>query len=187
MNIPGFVLRVFSDDHHVAMRMKVVVGKALKGQTPAFAKNMRYIVFRPYWNIPLDITRSDVIPGIRKDSHYLSRKGFEVTDQKGNIMTRGTTSATALRRMQSGQLMVRQKPGPSNALGLVKFMFPNEYDVYLHSTPTPELFKRSRRDFSHGCIRVEMPAELAAWLLRDQPKWTLETIKAAMDTQPVRR
>jgi murein L,D-transpeptidase YcbB/YkuD len=184
VNIPGFVLRLFSDDHHVAMRMRVVVGKALQGQTPVFAKNMRYIIFRPYWNIPLDITRTDIIPGIHKNAHYLVHKGYEVTDQKGHIMTSGTTSAAALARMQSGQLMVRQKPGPSNALGLVKFMFPNEYDVYLHSTPTPQLFKRSRRDFSHGCIRVEMPAELAAWLLRDQPKWTLETIKAAMNTGP---
>jgi murein L,D-transpeptidase YcbB/YkuD len=80
--------------------------------------------------------------------------------------------------------MVRQKPGPSNALGLVKFIFPNEYDVYLHSTPSPQLFNRSRRDFSHGCIRVEKPAELAAWLLRDQPKWTLENIQAAMQSGP---
>lgn len=184
VNIPGFVLRVFSDDHHVAMRMKVVVGKALRHQTPVFAKNMKYIIFRPYWNIPLDITRTDVVPGIRKNSHYLARKGFEVTDQSGRVITRGAVTASTLAQMKSGKLMVRQRPGPSNSLGLVKFMFPNEYDVYLHSTPAPELFKRSRRDFSHGCIRVEMPAELAAWLLRDQPKWTLENIKAAMQSGP---
>jgi len=89
-----------------------------------------------------------------------------------------------LAEIKSGRLLVRQKPGPRNALGLVKFIFPNEFDVYLHSTPAPQLFNQSRRDFSHGCIRVEKPAELAAWLLRDQPKWTLEKVKAAMDSGP---
>lgn len=184
VNIPGFMLRVFSEDHHVALRMNVVVGKALQHQTPVFAKNMKYIIFRPYWNVPLDITRADIIPGIHKNSHYLARKGFEVTDQNGRVITKGAVNAATLAQIESGRLMVRQKPGPSNSLGLVKFMFPNEYDVYLHSTPAPELFKRSRRDFSHGCIRVEKPAELAAWLLRDQPKWTLESIKAAMQSGP---
>jgi len=184
VNIPGFMLRVFSGDHQVAMRMRVVVGKALRHQTPVFAKNMKYIIFRPYWNIPLDITRTDVVPGIRRNSHYLARKGFEVTDQTGRVITRGAVRASTLAQVKSGRLMVRQRPGPSNSLGLVKFMFPNEYDVYLHSTPAPELFKRSRRDFSHGCIRVEKPEELAAWLLRDQPKWTLENIKAAMQSGP---
>jgi murein L,D-transpeptidase YcbB/YkuD len=89
-----------------------------------------------------------------------------------------------LAEIKSGRLLVRQKSGPRNALGLVKFMFPNEFDVYLHSTPAPQLFNQSRRDFSHGCIRVEKPAELAAWLLQDQPKWTLENIKAAMQSGP---
>jgi murein L,D-transpeptidase YcbB/YkuD len=89
-----------------------------------------------------------------------------------------------LAEIKSGRLLVRQKPGPRNALGLVKFMFPNEFDVYLHSTPAPQLFNQSQRDFSHGCIRVEKPAELAAWLLQDQPKWTLENIKAAMQSGP---
>jgi murein L,D-transpeptidase YcbB/YkuD len=184
VNIPGYMLRVFSEDHRVAIHMKVVVGKAIRNQTPVFAKNMRYIVFRPFWNIPLDITRADVIPGLRKNSHYLAHKGFEVTDQSGRVITRGAVSTAGLAQLHSGKLMVRQKPGPSNSLGLVKFMFPNEYEVYLHSTPAPQLFKRSRRDFSHGCIRVEMPAELAAWLLRDQPKWTLDTVRAAMNTGP---
>lgn len=89
-----------------------------------------------------------------------------------------------LAEIKSGKLMVRQKPGQSNALGLVKFIFPNEFDVYLHSTPSPLLFNQSRRDFSHGCIRVEKPAELAAWLLRDQPAWTLEKVRAAMQSGP---
>ncbi len=91
---------------------------------------------------------------------------------------------TQLAQLRSGKLLVRQRPGPSNSLGLIKFMFPNEYNVYLHSTPAQQLFAQSRRDFSHGCIRVEDPAALAAWLLRDQPKWTPDAVKAAMQSGP---
>jgi murein L,D-transpeptidase YcbB/YkuD len=183
VNIPGFKLRVFSD-HTIALRMNVVVGKALNYQTPVFAKEMKYIVFRPYWNLPLDITRAQIVPKLLRDRHYLARKGFEATDQDGHIVAAGAVSKAMLAEIKSGRLLVRQKPGPRNALGLVKFMFPNEFDVYLHSTPAPQLFNQSQRDFSHGCIRVEKPAELAAWLLQDQPKWTLENIKAAMQSGP---
>jgi murein L,D-transpeptidase YcbB/YkuD len=184
VNIPGFKLRVFSDDHTVALQMNVVVGKALNHQTPVFAKEMKYIIFRPYWNLPLDIVRAEIVPKLLRDPHYLARKGFEATDQNGHIVSAGAVSRATLAEIKSGRLLVRQKPGPRNALGLVKFMFPNEFDIYLHSTPAPELFNQSRRDFSHGCIRVEKPAELAAWLLKDQPKWTLEKIKAAMLSSP---
>jgi murein L,D-transpeptidase YcbB/YkuD len=184
VNIPGFKLRVFSDDHTIALRMKVVVGKALNHQTPIFAREMKYIIFRPYWNLPLDITRAEIVPKLLRDPNYLARKGFEATDQSGHIVAAGAVSQSMLAEIKSGRLLIRQKPGPRNALGLVKFMFPNEFDIYLHSTPAPELFNRSRRDFSHGCIRVEKPAELAAWLLHDQPKWTLENIKAAMQSGP---
>jgi murein L,D-transpeptidase YcbB/YkuD len=174
---------VFSD-HTIALRMNVVVGKALNYQTPVFAKEMKYIVFRPYWNLPLDITRAQIVPKLLRDPRYLARKGFEATDQDGHIVAAGAVSKAMLAEIKSGRLLVRQKPGPRNALGLVKFMFPNEFDVYLHSTPAPQLFNQSQRDFSHGCIRVEKPAELAAWLLQDQPKWTLENIKAAMQSGP---
>jgi len=184
VNIPGFKLRVFSDDHTVALQMNVVVGKALNHQTPVFAKEMKYIIFRPYWNLPLDIVRAEIVPKLLRDPHYLARKGFEATDQNGHIVSAGAVSRATLAEIMSGRLLVRQKPGPRNALGLVKFMFPNEFDVYLHSTPAPQLFNQSRRDFSHGCIRVEKPAELAAWLLKDQPKWTLGKIKAAMLSGP---
>jgi hypothetical protein len=119
-----------------------------------------------------------------KEPTLPGQKGFEATDQNGHIVGAGAVSQAMLAEIKSGRLLVRQKPGPRNALGLVKFMFPNEFDVYLHSTPAPELFNQSRRDFSHGCIRVEKPAELAAWLLQDQPKWTLEKIKAAMQSGP---
>src|ERR1700677_2428085 len=184
VNIPEFVLRVFSPDHRIAMRMNDIVGKAVRHETPVFAEDMKYIIFRPYWNVPLSITRAEIIPAIQKDGGYLAKKGFEVTDQSGNIVTSGAVSADVLAQLRSGKLLVRQKPGPSNSLGLIKFIFPNEHNVYLHSTPAQSLFSQSRRDFSHGCIRLEKPAELAAWLLRDQPKWTLDAVKAAMQSGP---
>ncbi len=184
VNIPEFVLRVFSSDHRIAMRMNVVVGKAVRHETPVFGKDMKYIVFRPYWNVPLSITRAEIIPALLKDGSYLARKNFEVTDQNGRIVTSGAVSAEVLAQLRSGKLLVRQRPGPANSLGLVKFMFPNEHNVYLHSTPAPQLFSQSRRDFSHGCIRVEKPVELAAWLLQDQPQWTLDAVRAAMQSGP---
>ncbi len=183
VNIPEFLLRTFESDHKIAMRMEVVVGKKL-AQTPVFAKEMQYIVFRPYWNVPRDITIAEVVPDIRKNSRYLAHENLEITDQAGRVVTTGAVSANILAQLRSGKLLVRQRPGPTNSLGLVKFIFPNEQDVYLHSTPAPELFSQARRDFSHGCIRVEKPVELAAWLLQDQPKWTQESISAAMNSGP---
>jgi len=182
VNIPEFVLRVFSPDHRIALRMNVVVGKAVRNETPVFAKDMKYIVFRPYWNVPYSITRGEIIPSLAKDSGYLARKNFEITDQSGRVVTSAAVSADVLAQLRSGKLLVRQRPGPTNSLGLVKFMFPNEHNVYLHSTPSQALFSESRRDFSHGCIRVEKPAELAAWLLQGQPKWTLDAVRAAMQS-----
>jgi murein L,D-transpeptidase YcbB/YkuD len=184
VNIPEFVLRVFSPDHRIALRMNVVVGKAVRNETPVFAQDMKYIVFRPYWNVPYSITRGEIIPALAKDSGYLARKNFEITDQSGRVVTSGAVSAEVMAQLRSGKLLVRQKPEPTNSLGLVKFMFPNEHNVYLHSTPAPQLFAQSRRDFSHGCIRVEKPAELAAWLLQDQPEWTLDAVQAAMQSGP---
>jgi murein L,D-transpeptidase YcbB/YkuD len=184
VNIPEFVLRVFSPDHRIALRMNVVVGKAVRNETPVFAKDMKYIVFRPYWNVPYSITRGEIIPALTKDSGYLARKNFEITDQSGRIVTSSAVSADVLAQLRSGKLLVRQRPGPTNSLGLVKFMFPIEHNVYLHSTPAQALFSESRRDFSHGCIRVQKPAELAAWLLQGQPKWTLDAVKTAMQSGP---
>jgi murein L,D-transpeptidase YcbB/YkuD len=104
-----------------------------------------------------------------------------VTTISGTVVTDGTVSDDVLSQLRSGALTIRQKPGPKNALGLVKFIFPNHYNVYLHSTPAPELFLKARRDFSHGCIRVEDPVALAAWVLRDRPEWTVDKIRAAMN------
>lgn len=184
VNIPEFVLRVFAKDQKVALRMNVIVGKAYQHKTPVFAKDMRYIVFRPYWNVPPSIVRGEVVPAIEKNRNYIASKNFEVTDHSGKVITSGTISDSVLAQLRAGRLSVRQKPGPDNALGLVKFLFPNEHSVYLHSTPAPQLFSQARRDFSHGCIRVQKPAELAAYILRNQPPWTLEKVRAAMQSGP---
>ena len=183
-NIPEFVVRGFDADHKVAFSSNVVVGKAMRTQTPVFAKDMKYIVFRPYWNITPSITRGEIVPHLTKDRSYLARKNMEITDSGGKVITDGAVSDAVLAQLRAGKLMVRQKPGKDNSLGLVKFIFPNENNVYLHSTPAQELFSRSRRDFSHGCVRVEKPAELAAYLLRDQPPWTLEKVQQAMQSGP---
>ncbi len=183
-NIPEFVLRAFTADHKVALRMNVVVGKAVRNQTPVFARDMKYIVFRPYWNVPPSITRGEIVPSIIKNRNYIASKGFEVTDQAGNVITSGPISDEILAQLRSGKLAVRQKPGPTNALGLVKFIFPNSNNVYMHDTPSSQFFSPARRDFSHGCIRLQRPADLAAYLLRNQPPWTPEKVKAAMQSGP---
>jgi murein L,D-transpeptidase YcbB/YkuD len=183
VNIPEFRLRAFDGGEKVALAMNVVVGKAAPTQTPVFTDSIEFIVFRPYWNVPPGILRRSVIPGIEKSSGYIEGQRFEVTDSSGRPVAASGDVAAGLR---SGKYSIRQKPGPKNALGLIKFMFPNAHSVYLHSTPSTELFSRSRRDFSSGCIRVEKPAELAVFLLRDQPnggqQWTVEKAQAAMDS-----
>ena len=182
VNIPDFRLRALDENNNVAMEMRVVVGKAMRTQTPVFTRDMTYVVFRPYWNVPPSILRSEIVPAIQRDRSYIARKNYEVATYDGKVVTSGNISDDVLAQLRAGKLMVRQKPGPANALGLVKMIFPNEHNVYLHSTPSPELFSRSRRDFSHGCIRVEKPAELAAWALRNNPGWTLERVKQQMQS-----
>jgi len=181
VNIPDFRLRALDENRKVALEMRVVVGKAMTTETPVFTRDMTFVVFRPYWNVPPGILRRTMLPAIKKDRNYVAAKNFEVTTLDGKFVTSGQISDEVLAQLQSGKLAVRQKPGPDNALGLIKMMFPNEYHVYLHSTPSTELFSRSRRDFSAGCIRVEKPAELATWVLRNNPGWTLERVEQAME------
>jgi L,D-transpeptidase YcbB len=180
VNIPEFRLRTFDGAGNEALTMNVIVGKAFHHKTPVFEKDMQFVVFRPYWNVPPSIQRSEIVPAIQKDRDYIATKGFEVVTPAGQVVTSASITDDVLAQLRSGKLEVRQKPGPTNALGLVKLLFPNEYNVYLHSTPSPQLFSQIRRDFSHGCIRVEKPAELAAWVLRDKPDWTVERAQAAM-------
>jgi len=182
VNLPEFRLRTMRRQAAPFLTMRVVVGKAYGHQTPVFADYMRYLIFRPYWNVPMSIQLAELVPKIRRDRNYLAEHGFEVTtNDDSTVVTDGTISDDVLNRLRSGSLAIRQKPGPKNALGLVKFIFPNHYNVYLHSTPAPELFLKARRDFSHGCIRVQNPVGLVAWVLRDKPQWTLDSINAAMN------
>jgi murein L,D-transpeptidase YcbB/YkuD len=160
--------------------MKVIVGKAYRHETPVFERDMQYVVFRPYWNVPPSIQRTEIVPNIRSDRDYLTKKDYEIIRHNGIVVPTGTINDELLQQLVEGKLAVRQKPGPSNALGLVKLIFPNEHNVYLHSTPAQQLFSQSRRDFSHGCIRVEKPDELAAWALADQPQWTLAKVRSTM-------
>ena len=135
VNVPEFVLRAFTADHKVAFRTNVVVGKAVGIRRRCLRKDMQYIVFRPYWNVPTSILRSEIVPAIVKNRNYIANKNFEVVTYSGTVVTSGPISDEVLEQLRAAKLMVRQKPGRDNALGLVKFLFPNEHSVYLHSTP----------------------------------------------------
>jgi L,D-transpeptidase YcbB len=180
-NIPEFRLRAYDQDFNIAVMMNVVVGKAYGHDTPVFSDTMEYVIFRPYWEVPYSITKNEMIPHIVHDPSYLASKELEVVDSKQNLVSGGAVTPEVLEQLRAGKLFIRQKPGPNNALGSAKFIFPNSYNVYMHDTPATEFFSKSRRDFSHGCIRLERPADLAAWVLRDNPGWTPARIHAAMN------
>jgi murein L,D-transpeptidase YcbB/YkuD len=136
---------------------------------------MTYVVFAPYWNVPPDIAEKETMPSMMRDPAFLERMNMEVVDAKGNAI-----DPSSIDLSDTSKYRFRQRPGTSNALGLVKFMFPNQFDVYLHDTPADSLFARASRSLSHGCVRVEQPEQLAQYLLRDQPEWTPERIDEAM-------
>jgi len=183
VNIPEFHLLAYDDAQKPALSMKVVVGRAdEEHKTPVFADRMEYIIFRPYWKVPDSIIMKEIIPELQKKADYLGKHQYEMTDKQGTVIISDKVDADTIRKLATGDLDVRQKPGTSNALGFVKFVFPNSYDVYLHGTPEHQLFARSQRTFSHGCIRVEDPVTLAMWVLRDQ-SWTKERILAAMKNE----
>jgi murein L,D-transpeptidase YcbB/YkuD len=175
------------EDGKPEFEMGVIVGKALDTRTPVFLEEMRYLIFQPYWNVPKSILLGEVLPAIRKNPGYLDLQNMEIVDGQGDDAKPVAATPDNLDRLANGKLRVRQRPGPKNSLGQVKFMFPNDENVYLHSTPAQLLFGRARRDFSHGCVRVENPVALAKWVLRDQPDWTEEKIRAAMNGEPSKR
>lgn len=180
VNLPEFVLRGYTPDNKLDFTMKVIDGQVKDDHaTPVFAHMMKYLVFRPYWNVPVDIAKKELVPHIVQNKDYLETKNFEVTNHKGVVQT----SYTA-RQVDQGIVLVREKPGPKNSLGLVKFMFPNQYDVYMHSTPEVYLFGRTRRDFSHGCVRVQKPVDLATWVLDGQGDWDQDAVEDAMNNGP---
>ena len=183
VNIPEFVLRAYDSSLHPELVMPVVVGRALRTETPVLEKEMKYLIFWPYWNVPPSILRTEFVPKIAKDPEYLQKNEFEVTTYSGEVVAAGAVSADVLAELRAGKLMVRQKPGNKNALGLIKFAFPNADNIYLHSTPSQSAFGETRRDFSHGCIRVEDPRALATWVLRNNPGWTRERVDGAFQAQ----
>jgi len=176
INIPEF--RLYAGEEPP---QKIVVGMAFEHQTPVFTSELSEVVFRPPWNVPLSIQQKELVPDIEKDPAYIQKHDFEVVDGKEAVVSSGTVSAAVLKQLRDGSLYLRQRPGPNSSLGLVKFLMRNDYSIYLHGTPSRRGFRESRRDLSHGCIRVENPGALAAWVLRGVPGWTPESIKAAMD------
>ena len=183
INIPMFRLWAYdagAAEDSPAVRMGVIVGRAMRTQTPVFVDEMTHLIFRPYWNVPRSILRNEVLPAAEADPLYLRRHDMELVAGQGDDARPLEASPENLAAARDGSLRVRQRPGARNSLGLVKFIFPNDDNVYLHGTPARDLFARSRRDFSHGCVRIEDPTALAAWLLKDQPDWTPERIAAAM-------
>jgi murein L,D-transpeptidase YcbB/YkuD len=173
VNVPTYHLDVW-DEGRIVLSMRVVVGKK-DSPTPIFEDRMTYLVFSPYWNVPVDIVRDETLPALLNDPAFLQRVNMEVIDQSGAVVDPASIDLS-----DSAAYRFRQRPGGSNALGLVKFMFPNQYNVYLHDTPANSLFDRTGRSLSHGCVRVQQPEALAAYLLRDQPEWTPEQIAGAM-------
>lgn len=181
LNLPEFRLRTFDPGHRPALEMKIVIGQARKLETPLLSSKLDTVIFRPYWNVPLSIQRKELLPQIKRDPSYISKNDFELVTPKGAVVPEDAVSATMLSQLRSGTLRLRQRRGPKNSLGLIKFVFPNEYDVYMHDTPAKSLFGRARRDFSHGCIRLEKAEDLAEWVLRAKGDWTRDRIAAAME------
>jgi L,D-transpeptidase YcbB len=184
VNIPQFRLFAFetAEDSEARMRqMDVIVGKAFEStRTPVFVADMTYVVLRPYWEVPYGITVKEIVPAARMNPATIVKRGLEIVSGYGDTAEIFPNTRDNVELLAAGSLRLRQRPGPDNALGLIKFMMPNRYNVYLHSTASQGLFAESRRDFSHGCIRVGDPATLAQYVLRDQPEWTAEKIAAGM-------
>jgi murein L,D-transpeptidase YcbB/YkuD len=180
VNIPEFKLHAY-ENGKLAWSCNVVVGKPGAG-TVIFTRPMQYIVFAPYWNVPPGILANEILPAVKRNSGYLARQNMEVVGASGKAIP---VSSIPWSRYSGGNFpyIIRQKPGGANALGKVKFLFPNEYNIYLHDTPARYLFGETKRSFSHGCIRVGEPQHLAMWLLRNDPAWTKEKIEKAMNSK----
>ncbi|MBL7746869.1 MAG: L,D-transpeptidase family protein, partial [Chitinophagaceae bacterium] len=156
VNLPEFMLHVY-DGKKKEFDMVVVVGK-VGNNTMMFNGDLNQIYFSPYWNVPQSIIKSEILPAMARNPNYLAKKNME---QIGSN--------------------IRQKPGPGNALGKVKFIFPNSFNMYFHDTPSKSLFSQDKRAFSHGCIRLSEPQKMAEWLLRNYPEWPKEKIVSAMN------
>lgn len=180
VNIPAFRLYALSpnsDREADMLRMDVVVGKAYGHRTPVFSDALESIVFAPYWDVPPSIAKNELIPIASRDLRWLTVNRYQILDASGRVLP---PTGASLRAVSAGTARIRQLPGAGNALGLVKFVFPNAFNVYLHDTPVQSAFQRARRDLSHGCIRIANPFGLAQLLLRGMPEWDSTAIAAAM-------
>jgi len=181
VNIPAFSLQALNEHAQTELSMKVVVGDAYDHKTPELASEIKNVVFRPYWNVPLSIQKKELVAKIVRRPSYLKENDFELLNPEGKRIDPKVISHAIIDALRNGSLKLRQMPGPDNSVGLVKFEFPNRDDVYLHGTPETKLFNKKSRDLSHGCIRVEDPAGLAAWVLHGLPEWTTDRVQAAMN------
>ncbi len=176
VNIPSFKMKVFENDRRI-IESKVVVGRQER-QTPAFTANMAYLVLSPKWYVPRSIAVKDKLPQLKRSPYALARQNIRVFNNAGQEIKPGAVNWRAV-SADNFNYQLRQDAGPRNALGGIKFMFPNPYNVYLHDTPSRELFSRNQRTFSSGCIRISNPVELAEYLLKSDPKWNRDRIKTA--------
>lgn len=172
VNIPSFHVE-YVENGYSKLQSNVVVGK-ISWKTPSFSDEIEHVIFNPYWNVPPSITRLEMVPILRSNPGYFVNNNFQFLNSQGQPVSPYAVSAGGL---ASGTYRMRQRPGPGNALGRVKIVFPNRFNVYLHDTPSKHLFEETVRGFSHGCIRVQKPVELAEVLLSDQPEWTPERIQ----------
>ncbi len=182
VNIPAFTAEVY-EKGELALEMRAVVGRQYR-RTPVFSARMTYLVLNPYWEVPPKIAVQDKLPEIRKDPSYLERQKMRVYSGWGADARELGPDEVDWPRVNSARFpyRLRQDPGPQNALGRAKFMFPNKHNVYLHDTPQRELFARAMRSFSSGCIRLESPLDLAAYLLAEDPAWSPERIRKTVET-----
>ena len=189
LNLPEFRLRAFGGTTAAGpdpeLEMKVVVGDP-EHRTPILLSQLNIVIFCPYWTVPVAIQHNELLPEIRRDPSWVSANHFELVTKQGVVAEDGAVSQDMLSKIATGELSLRQKPGPKNTLGLVKFGFPNEFGVYMHDTSARWLFAQVRRDLSHGCIRVEQPEALAEWVLHKQAGWSRDRIVEAMHgTEPI--
>jgi L,D-transpeptidase YcbB len=185
VNVPQFRLFAFRTTQDFAqdiLQMDVIVGAEFAGRrTPVFAADMTYVVLKPYWDVPRSILVKELLPGIEVNPGWVAANGFEIVRGASDEAKPLPASERNVELLAQGKLRLRQKPGPENALGRVKFMLPNRHAVYLHDTPARDLFKQSRRAFSHGCIRVADPVALLAHVLREDSSWSPERIEQAFN------
>lgn len=181
INIANFEVDLIENNSTV-LNMRAVVGRPYR-TTPVFSSTMTYLVFSPFWHIPPGITRKDIIPEAKKDPGYLKNLSIRILDGWGGEEREINPASIYWNRITARNFpyRFRQDPGPDNPLGSVKFMFPNKFNVYMHDTSHSELFDETVRNFSSGCIRIDKPFELAAYLLKDDPEWTNDAIRAAMN------